>query len=464
MMSLNRRLLLAASIVLLLFFGITGMVLERAYRHSAEQAVFDRLQGHVIALIAALEQRDDSTVYLANALAESRFFSPASGLYGQVSRNDGGDVWRSPSLMEQGLIVTPLLRGQTGSDYRQLMSGDPVFVFSLGTSWEEGVSFERSYTFTVAEHRQVFDEQLSAYRRLLWGWLAAVALGLLLVQGSILRWGLAPLRRVAIELLEIKAGQQQGLEHEYPQELSGLTDNINALLAAQRRQLQRYREALGNLAHSLKTPLALLQGGVESSQQGQRVLVREQVERMTQIIDYQLQRAATAGGAVLAVPVVVADVAVQLMATLDKVYFDKGLSSECLVEPGLRVQLDRQDLMELLGNLLDNAYKYGRKRVVLTALVLDSEAGSDDKSDIGRVLECCIEDDGPGIDEDSWARVRQRGMRIASDVGALVAGQGIGLAVVQDIIETYGARMVIGRSRWQGARICVCLPLAEISE
>jgi len=461
-MSLNRRLLLAASVVLAAFFGITGLVLERTYRHSAEQAVFDRLQSQVVALIAAIEQRDDGSVYLANALAESRFFTPGSGLYGQVIRNDGEDVWRSPSLMNQGLSVTPLMRGQRDSGHQRLTAGSPVFVFSLGISWEEGASFDYSYTFSAAEHRQAFDEQLSAYRQLLWGWLSAVALGLLLVQGSILRWGLAPLRRVATELVEIKAGHQPRLQYDYPQELSGLTNNLNALLEAQRCQLQRYREALGNLAHSLKTPLALLQGGVESPQQEQRALVREQVERMAQIIDYQLQRAAAAGRMALLTPVAVAAVAAKVLAALDKVYFDKDLSAECLIDQGLQVQIERQDLMELLGNLLDNAYKYGRHQVLLTAALSNREGEA-------VMFECCVEDDGPGIDEDLQDDVLQRGVRIGSGVesGAdhevveLVDGQGIGLAVVQEIVVAYGGSMVIGRSQWQGTRVCIRLPLME---
>jgi len=451
-MSLNRRLLLAASIVLLAFFGITGLVLERAYRHSAEQAVFDRLQGQVIALIAALEQGDDGRIYLANALAETRFFTAGSGLYGQVGRNDGRDVWHSPSLTVQELAVAPLLRGQHFFGQDRLAPDTPVFVFSLGTSWEENTSFERSYTFTVAEHRQAFDDQLAAYRRLLWGWLAAVALGLLLVQGSILRWGLAPLRRVATELVEIKAGHQQGLNYDYPRELRGLTDNLNALLEAQRCQLRRYREALGNLAHSLKTPLALLQGNAESTQQDASALVQEQVERMAQIIDYQLQRAAAAGQTALTAPVAVATLAGQVLAALDKVYYDKGVVADCLIDVGLEVQLDRQDMMEMLGNLLDNAYKYGRRQVVVTAGLCEHHAGENS----GSVFECCVEDDGPGIEASQWRHVLQRGARAGL---AQVSGQGIGLAVVQDIVVAYGGQMTLGVSRWRGARVCVHLPL-----
>lgn len=463
-LSLNRRLLLASSLVLTAFFGVTGLVLERAYHNNAMQAEFDRLHGKVIALIAALEQQEDGHIYLANALAETRFFTTDSGLYGQAIRNDGDDAWYSPSTSGQHLQVKSLNRGQQSKAERELQAGVPVFVFSLGVSWEDGTPTNQVYTISVAEHRQVFDQQLVEYRQLLWGWLATVALVLLLVQGSILRWGLAPLRRVATELVEIKAGHQNGLQHDYPRELIGLTDNLNALLDSQRRQLQRYREALGDLAHSLKTPLALLRGSVEAKSLeiniDQRKLIHEQLDLMTQIVDYQLQRAAAAGRTALAAPVNVMTLVRKLLAALDKVYFDKGMSAECLIEPDLQVQVDQQDLMELLGNLIDNAYKYGRHNIVITAEF--RPANETDAS--GLVFGICVEDDGPGIDDSQRENVLHRGVRgqAESSLRSVPEGQGIGLAVVQDIVTTYGGWMQIDASRWRGAKVCVCLPLIDV--
>jgi two-component system sensor histidine kinase PhoQ len=160
----------------------------------------------------------------------------------------------------------------------------------------------------------------------------------------------------------------------------------------------------------------------------------------------------------------------KVMAALDKVYYDKGMVAESLVDADLQVQIDRQDLMELLGNLLDNAYKYGRHRIVLTASV--SAAGADlfPGAGAGAVFECCVADDGPGIDEALWDHVLQRGGRIESGVTAgsdaagvdSVSGQGIGLAVVQDIVAAYAGQLLIERSRWQGARVCVRLPLIDM--
>lgn len=462
-LSLNRRLLLAASIVLIAFLGITGLVLQRAFRHNAEQAEYDRLQGKVIALVAALELNDKGNIYLANALAESRFFTEQSGLYGQAVRNDGTDAWYSPSLAGQHLPSAVLRRGQQRQTQARLPSGMPVFIYSLGIGWSDDTPAQQAYTFSVAENRQALDRQLADFQKLLWGWLTAVALLLLLVQGTILRWGLTPLRRVAAELMRIQSGQQQGLQYAYPRELRGLTDNLNSLLQTQQRQMQRYRETLGDLAHSLKTPLALLRGSIEARDAGipvaQRRPLQEQLDHMSQVIDYQLQRASAAGRTALLTPVAVAAQIDKVLSALDKVYFDKGIAAENLVAPEVRVQIDRQDLLELLGNLLDNAYKYGRYHVTITADYADTGPEG------GRQFQLCVEDDGPGIDATLQDSVLRRGVRgDSSDVpvhGAAATGQGIGLAIVQDIVATYGGRLTIATGRWHGAEVCICLPLVD---
>ena len=157
---------------------------------------------------------------------------------------------------------------------------------------------------------------------------------------------------------------------------------------------------------------------------------------------------------------VVAALVDKVLAALDKVYFDKGIAAENLVERSLQVQIDRQDLMELLGNLLDNAYKYGRYHVAVTAGFdsVDNDPGN------GPLFCLCIEDDGPGIDEVLKERVLQRGVRGddgSASAAEAVTGQGIGLAIVRDIVAAYGGRMMIATGRWQGAEVCIHLPLLD---
>ncbi len=229
--------------------------------------------------------------------------------------------------------------------------------------------------------------------------------------------------------------------------MRSLTDNINALLTSQRDHLERYRHTLGDLAHSLKTPLAVLRGSLGNpSCAGLNDIITEQVQRMNDIVDYQLQRAATSGRLPLAAPVTVGRIASKMQASLNKVYADKDV--QCHVQAAADVQFhgDEGDLLELLGNLMDNAYKWSRRQVAVSARVV-SLAGRPE-------LELQVEDDGPGIDEALAREALQRGVRH----DPATPGHGIGLAIVQDIVQLYDGKLELGRSRWNGARFTVRLP------
>lgn len=447
MLSLRARLLFAASLVLALFFGITGLTLDRAYSTSAEHALEDRLRAHVNALVAASEQGDDGVTRLTNALPEARFFIPGSDLYAFFMSNDGQQMWRSPSLGPLSIsFPSGLRRGETAFRSIAASNGDLVQVYSLGVTWDEAAGPHGGYTFSVAENLREHGNRIAAFRRLLWGWLAAVAMILLAVQGTILRWSLRPLGQAAAELGMIERGKATMLTGRYPAELRPLTDNINALIASNRDRLERYRHSLGDLAHSLKTPLAVLRGAVEGRNGGPDLaaVVQEQVDRMLRTVNYQLQRAAASGGTVLGVPVDVEQIARKLAGALNKVYSDKGVVCHVHVVPGTEFSGDESDLYEILGNLLDNAYKWCRHRVEVRAQAADG----------GSSLQLVVEDDGPGIAAQAGEEVRRRGVRAADAHG----GQGIGLAVVDDIVRIYGGKFAIGSGALGGALMTVILP------
>ncbi len=444
MASLHTRILLAATTVLAAFFGITGLVLDSAYRHSAEAALQERLQGYAYALVAVMEPDAKGEVHITNALPIPRLFTPGSGLYGQVLRNDGRYAWVSPSAA--GLAIPfpgGLRRGERRFQQLETPGGLRLYSFNLGVSWQEAAGPARSYTFSVAEVLDTLEADIRGFRRTLWGALGMVAVVLLAVQGLILRWGLRPLRQVAAELRDIEAGIKTRLEGRYPRELQALTDNLNALVHSEREHLRRFRHALDDLAHSLKTPLALLRSTVESpsSPEELRRVVEEQVARMSRIIEYQLQRGATSGPSVMAAPVEVRPLVEKVVQALDKVYADKDIAWEIEVPDALRFAGDEADLMEMLGNLLDNACKWCRGRVAVTAREVD------------RGLEIVVDDDGPGIAADAVQRLLQRGAR-GDDT---VPGHGIGLAMVQDIAAAYGGECRIEAAPMGGARLALCL-------
>lgn len=443
MHSLQARLVLAASLALAAFLGLGGVALERSFRDSAQTAVHQRLQADMYALLAAANVNAAGVLDMPTHLFDERLQRPGSGLYGQVVDGSGRSRWRSASELGDELPLPAVLPPGTW-EFRKVRSAHGrLFELNFGVAWETDTGRSHHYTFSVAEDMSAYDAEVGRFRRSLVIWLGAAAVVLLMLQGTILRWSLAPLRRAAQELGAVQSGAQARLLQVYPRELQGLTDNLNALLETERRQLTRYRDGLADLAHSLKTPLAVLRGALTSSgNDALRVAVRDQIERMNHIVDYQLQRAATSGRTALMAPVPIAPVVRRVLASLDKVYRDKAVRNETLLPDGVCFRGDEGDLMELVGNLADNAYKW------CAGLVRISVMGAQ-----GEPLVLVVEDDGPGVPPDKLRAVFDRGERADPSV----SGHGIGLAVVQDIARAYDGRVDVDRSALGGARVRVRL-------
>ena len=450
MLSLNARLTLAASLVLVAFFGLTGLALERAYRDAGLAAVQDRLQSQVYTLLAAAELEDGARLIMPRALPGGRFSSPDSGLYARVIDSEGNALWHSPSLL--GIrIPFPTARADGVAEFVPVTASDgrSLYALSFSVQWEIGADGSRRLTFEVAESRDILASQVAHFRRSLWGWLAAAALALLLVQGLVLRFGLAPLRRVAIELADIESGATLRLSANYPWELRTLTERINAFIESGHVRLERSRNALAELAHSLKTPLAVLRSLSDGRADRQEMhhTLTEQTARMHRTIDYQLQRAAASGPTPLAPAVDIAPLAFRLKDSLLKVYADKKLRVDVEVDRGAGFHGDEGDLMEILGNVLDNACKWADERVRVR--VRHAHDGG------GAGLTLRIDDDGPGIPADKVDAVLARGVR----ADATTPGHGIGLAVVRDIVvEAYGGEITVGASDLGGAAVTIRIP------
>lgn len=443
MQSLNLRLTLAASLMLAAFLGLAGWALDNAFRDSAETAVRERLQAYIYGLLAAADMDRKGHLSLPDNLPEERFQRPGSGLYATVVQANGNVVWQSPSQLGQQLPQPQqLLPGEWRFDRQLVEDSGNLFVLSFGSAWE----FDKrslQFTFSVSEDPAGYTAQVRRFRQGLWGWFSALAIGLLIAQGLVLRWGLSPLRRVERDLAGVEAGAQEALTGSYPRELRGLTDNLNALIKTERARLTRYRDALADLAHSLKTPLAVLRGASQSNDNGQPLeqLVREQTERMSQIVDYQLQRAATSGRTTLMAPMAIAPMLHRILNSLEKVYAERRLVLDLEIDSGVQFRADEADLMELSGNLLDNACKWARHRVKVGARI--------ETTGNGPILVLSVEDDGPGIAPDQRAAVLGRGVRIDSSV----PGQGIGLAVARDIAAAYAGQIEIGTSQTLGGAL-----------
>jgi len=443
MRSLTARVTVGAGLVLAVFVALSAFALERAFRDSARSSREERLLAQVYLLMAAAEVDAQGQLTLGNAPSDPKLEVPGSGLYAVISDGQGHALWRSHSALNVELPqISPLPAGSHAFD-EAAGSGDGFFVQSFGVSWATaGGSYP--FTFGVAEDLHPYHEQLNIYRRSLWGWLGAMALLLLVAQLLILRWGLSPLRQVADELTRLEQGQQQNIAGNYPTEVRRLTDNLNTLLTHERARQKRYRDALADLAHSLKTPLALVRGALSMAKPEPELgrALEEQVERMDRIVGYHLQRAAASGRSGLAAPLPLRPAVERTLKALAKVHAEQQIETEIVIDPAIRFRGDEGDLMELLGNVLDNACKWCRGRVRICASVSGGE------------LALSVEDDGPGISEANAQRVLERGNRADQSV----PGHGIGLAVTRDIVDAYGGRIVIARSALGGAGVTLRLP------
>ena len=443
-MSLNKRMILSASFVLAIFIVLTALGLDRAFYDSARSARQERLLGQLYLLIAAAEVDSKGQLSLPATLSEARFSMPGSGLYAFVTDRNGARVWNSPSALgEAAPFATKLAAGSKRFEKRADQAGHVFFVQSLGVNWAVGQQ-HFAFTFSVSEDLAEFNAQIYQYRKSLWSWLAALASLLVLVQAAVLRWGLRPLRVVARDLNAIESGRQEKLLGNYPKEIKRLTDSLNSLIQHERAQQIRYRNALGDLAHSLKTPLAVMRGALSSDKASLPATVEEQVERMDDIVAYQLQRAATAGTSkLMAAPIPILPIAKKIIAALNKVHHEKDVSTKILIANSVIFPGDEGDLMELLGNLLDNAFKWCNKSVKISAVV---ERGH---------LTLTVEDDGAGIAPSQAENILQRGVR-ADEV---VPGHGIGLAMVRDIVAAYAGTLEVGRSSLGGAAVTLVFPV-----
>ena len=448
MHSLSRRLLVSVSVPLVLFFGATIAVFDASFRDLSERSLQALLDAQMVALIAAAEAQPDGAVTAPSRNLESRLDNPGSGLYAQIHASGRRSVWRSQSaagtFMQFGSDLAPGQRRFA----RSVIGGEPVAIASRGIEFEDEGQGARQLTFSVATSLKPYNEQLWSFRTRLFGWFVGLTALLLATLGVLLRWVLEPVRRLENEIHAVEEGARETLGDGYPRELSGVAENLNTLLVAERKRVARYRDTLGNLAHSLKTPLAVIRATIGASGTPSTSPIAAEVDRMSSIVEHQLKRAAASGGAMLGqAPVDIAPVVAELRSTLLKVHADKDFSLEQTVAPDAQFAGDRGDLIELLGNLLDNACKWCRSRVVIGVAVRAGDAQRES-------LQIVVEDDGPGISQADRERVFGRGVRADEKV----QGHGIGLAIVRDTVELYGGTLTLDRSPLGGARLSIALP------
>jgi two-component system sensor histidine kinase PhoQ len=438
--SLLLRLSLSAVAVVLLALGLIGLAVDRAYRSAEQAAQRERLEAAIFAVLAGLEVDDDGEVSWAGAPADSLLTQPQSGLYAGVFTPK--EAWYSPSTLG---MEPPVRRAaiERGTETFLAPTDDrPMFVYRLGLGWETASGKIVDLDVWVAEDRARTRQAIASFRQDLWRWLALAALVLVVAQLVLLAQPVLVLRRVAVEVREVESGQRDRLAGRYPRELRPLTENLNALLGTERANAEQYSRALADLAHSLKTPLAVLTSQIDAGERPGPDELRETVAQMQARIRAELDRAARSGRRTMLVQIEAAPIAERIARSLEKLYPDTAF--ELRVPAHLRVNVAERDLYELLGNLLENAAKYGRGRV---RLICERVATGSRRTG----LRVTVADNGPGIDADLFDAMLQRGVR----GDQIVEGQGLGLAIVRRIVDSYSGRIRHRRSDLGGAEIDV---------
>lgn len=435
--ALSVRLLVSAGLVLAMFFVLALWVLERGFRESAEESLQEKLQLHIYSLLSVAEMSRSGRLKMPLELQEARFSEPGSGLLAAIRRGNKKTVWRSYSTL--GAREIPFLDIEPGA---AVFVADQYNRFELhyAVIWEnEKTGVPRKYIFSVAEDSDFVDKQVHKFRRTLRSWFMSVGLVLIMIQFGVLRWSLIPLRRIVSDLTAIEAGEKSSLDGRYPSELVGLANNLNALISSERAHLERYRNTLADLSHSLKTPLAILRGCMER-EEIPRQTVQDQISRMNDIIEYQLQRAAAKGHKKLTGKINAAEIIKKIIMSLEKVYRDKQIIFTLEIDDSLQVYCEEGDLYEIAGNLLDNAGKWCQKNIKVSLLGITQA-----RADNCKVL-LQIEDDGSGIAPEKLTEILKRGVRADEKI----QGHGIGMAVVNELVELLEGRLAGERSEALG--------------
>lgn len=466
-LSLHARQLLAASLGLIAFLGFTGFALDHAFLETAQSNLRERLQSYAYAYVGDIDfDTFGKLVPPLNRSPDIRFDLVGSGLYAQlIGEHLHGSLrervhWDSPSLLGHEVPPPPPFKsGEVRFDGPMDFTDSHglhtrMYRYTKSIIYESGLVGRPSeiahFTFSVYEDARQINRQVVVFRRALWSALGLAAVLLLVVQMLVLRWSLQPLRRVTRELTRVQRGSLERMGAHHPRELEPLTANINAFIVSERENMERYRNTLSDLAHSLKTPLAVLRSRLENDAPAEelRLEVREQVQRMSEIVSYQLSRGATTGHQLFATPLEIESRAEGIVTSLEKVYASKRVLCEFDLDPAARFHGTQGDLMELLGNLLENAFKWAQQRVVLSTR---NEIARGRRS--GLVL--TVEDDGAGVSSDQVERLLKRGVR----GDERVQGHGLGLSIVQNIVRAYHGEVVVDSSpELGGARFVVRIP------
>lgn len=447
--SLRVRLLLAAAIAIAIALILSGVVLARLFVQHVEDRVGAELQTHLNQIAAGIELDGGGVMQLASAPADPRFLEPYSGLYWQLDLA-GGRRQRSRSLWDFELALPPD-ELSNGSIHRHELPGPKrtmVFAVERALTIDAGAQ-TLPFRAVVAVDRREIDDAAAKFRVALWKSLAVIGVALLAAFGAMLYAGWLPLRRLSTALKDVHGGRKPTVDGKFPSEVEPLVADMNRLLEQQRQSIGRAREQASDLAHGFKTPLAVLSAVARDLKRAGRVApaaeIETQVDLMGRHVRRELARARTGGASTAALGgTAVLAVVDKVVAAMRRIAGDRDLDWSVSGDVKIRFAGDETDLLEIIGNLCENAGKWARTRVQI-----DVQATGDS-------VDLSVDDDGPGIPDGAEDEALARGRRLDESA----EGSGLGLSIVTKIVAAYDGKIELARSCLGGLRARVILPAA----
>jgi len=424
--SLSRRMIVVAALWISALLLLGGFALDRVLTASIVRNFDEQLSYVLNAMVAASEIGPDGEVRFNRPPADQRFIEPYSGVYFQIS-GAGADTFPSRSLWDRRLRVS-----SGHQDIKIHIYDSSEFADEPLRIAERDITLpgsKVSWRFQVAQSREMIDAQIRQLRATLFWSFLALGVGLLILAALQTFYGLWPLRRIRQDVAAIRSGAKTRISEDLPLEVRPLTEEINQLLVHSEEQAEEARRHAGNLAHALKTPLTVITNAATARAPDLADTVCREAIVMRRQVDHHLARARAIGRRASAhARATVWESAEAVQRAVDRLY--EEVTVDIAGDRKAQVRVERQDLDEMLGNLVENAAKYGGGRVFVTVEPKDG------------VVEILVEDDGRGIPEQEREAIFQRGARLDTDK----PGTGLGLAIVRDVAEIYGGRITLEES------------------
>lgn len=444
--SIATRLFAAAAIVATAILAAGGWMLSDYYQRSVERSFDQRLHVYLKTLVAGVSDGTFSRES-PGSIGEPRFELPLSGWYWQITRidRDPPEAVTSKSLFEGQL--PRLAEGKEAASSREGYAVGPENQRLRMVDRIIDLGQDGRYTITIGAASREIDDEVSDFNVALLVTFGLLGLGLVATTLFQVGFGLRPLARIRAQLVEIRHGGRTRLDGAFPKEIEPLAAELNALIDSNRAIVERARTHVGNLAHGLKTPLAVIANEAHAGEGAFAEKVREQAIVMRRQIDHHLERARISAGVVFAAEAIELTPVIEGLArTLEKVHRDRDLEIELAIAADMKVRGERQDIEEMIGNLVDNACKWASHEVCVTVEAVDADGKA-----AARIL---VDDDGPGLAADQRARVLDRGRRLDESK----PGSGLGLAIVTELATMYGGTLGLDASPAGGLRSELRLP------